>query len=279
MARRLKLIASLSSVALAGAMVASCGGEGEAGKTGEAGHAAHPPGGEAEGEGASGVAEGEAAAAAEAATDKPSYLAALVAVRGHIQAGLSLFIAGDQTLAAAHMRHPQAEVLTSLAPAFAAYGSNGIDGELEALAKAVESGESEIDVRAKFEAADRAIEAAAARSNPTVRDQLLGYAKALVAAGGEFDLAVDEGAIVNLHEYQDAYGFAQTVANGLSRIESASQDEEAAILLARAEAMRALAVAPSVERPTPPLASPSVIYGAAARIEIAARGLPADAPQ
>ena len=224
MARRLKLLTGLSSIALTGALALSAcaGGEGEASAEGAEGATAahHGEGGEAEGESAQAPASGgeaEGAALADAAHDKAAFLSALQIVRGHLRAGVELYSAGDRKLGPQHLRHPQAEILTTLAPAFAAYGATDFEPAIDRLAAASEAGASPAEVSSLEETALREIAAAGASSGAALKDRLLAAARTLTVAGDEYSIGVKDGEVVNLHEYHDAYGFIATAIFETSR--------------------------------------------------------------
>jgi hypothetical protein len=282
MARRLKLLTGLSSLALTGALTLSAcaGGEGEGvAKSGAeaAGTAQHDAaaGGEAEGEGApllQSGGESEGAALVDVAHDKAAFISALQIVRGHLRAGDELYASGDREMGAQHLRHPQAEILTTLAPAFASYGAADFESAIDALASAGENGGPPAQVSALHTEAVHEIMTAAAAANATLAERLLAVAKTLTVAGDEYSVAVVDGKIDNLHEYHDAYGFIATAIGDIETMKGDSATEKNAIARVLEQAKIAQTAAPTV---TPPaeLAPASVIYGAAARIEIAARGL------
>ena len=281
MARRLKLIASLSSLAMGALAVSGCGAEGE----GAEGHAegsdhgaAHAEGeGESEGAAVKPVAapadgEGEGAALAGLGSDKSAYVAALILARGHLAAGAELYKAGAREEALAHLQHPQAEIMTSLAPAMAAHGAIDFMPELQSLADAGAANSGAGDFESKRIAVFDAIDAAEAAAAPTIKEQLLGVARALSVAGDEYTIGVRDGAVVNAHEYHDAYGFLIVAETMLAKMQSADAAEQAAIDTARVQLASARAIAPSIDAPEA-LSAGSGIYGAAARIEIAANSL------
>ena len=280
MARRLKLLAGLSTLALGGAVaLAGCGseGEGEGAKSAAApastDHNAHMA---SEGEGEGGESEGgesEGASAVNAATDNVAYIQQLLLMRGHLQAGVALYAAGDQNMAATHMKHPKDELYAGLLPAFEARGYAGFADALDALAVAVKGGAPANEVEAKLAAARAGIDAAVAGANATPRETLLAMAGVLRTAGEEFDIGVKDDVIVNAHEYQDAYGFMTTVVDYLGRYDGGAGDVDEAVAEAREYAAQALEVAPSAIPPETVTTSSETIYGAAARVEIIARGL------
>ena len=243
MARRLKLLTGLSTIALTGALALSaCGGE------------------------------GEGAALIDVAHDKSAFLSALQIVRGHLRAGEELYESGDREMGAQHMRHPQAEILTSLAPAFGAFNAMNFEPAIDALASAGEAGSPPAEVSALHAEAVRSINAASNAAGASVKERLLAVARTLTVAADEYSVAVKDGAIVNLHEYHDAYGFIATAIGDLEAMEGATDAEKAGIAAVLEQAKIAGTAAPKVMPPAD-LKPASVIYGAAARIEIVARGL------
>jgi hypothetical protein len=280
MARRLKLLTGLSALALSGALAASgCGGksgegegEGEGAEGARAHHAAQTGEGEGKGQGQAG-AEGEGEGAAAAAGDVASFVSQMTILRGHLKAGVALYAAGDPGAARVHMKHPHDELYVSLRPMFAAFGAPAPDAELNALAAAVEGGAALGEVEDKLARVSAAVDRAIAAAKPSVRDRLLAAAATLRTAGEEFDFAVKDGALVNAKEYQDAYGFLTTVVEQLGGVEGATPAEKDAVALAREQAAVALSAAPSAAPPAQVESQSSTIYGAAARVEIAALGL------
>lgn len=279
MARRLKLLSGLSTLAAAGALaLGGCGkgeGEGAEGEGAEGEVAAHsaahsassaPVPGKGEGEGAEG--EGGAVAA-----DKPGYLASLMMLRGHLKAGAALYAAGSSTEAAVHMKHPHDEIYASLAPVMASYGAEDFSDALTALSDNVLAGAALDKVEEAHAGLRAAVNAASAAARPTLKDTLLAAARTLAEAGAEYDIGVKDGALVNAKEYQDAYGFIATVVEALGAVEGSSEQEKTAVAVAREQAALALAVAPGAIPPAT-LGRSTAIHGAAARIELAALALP-----
>jgi len=280
MARRLKLLTGLSSIALSGAIALSgcANGEGEGAKADvqDAKSAHHGSGGEAEGEGAKPLSSGgesEGAALVDVASDKAAFLSALQIVRGHLRAGSELYAAGERDMGAQHLRHPQAEILTTLAPAFAAYGATSFEPAIDELANAGEAGAEPANIAMLQSEAVQEIAIAAKGADASLKDALLAVAKTLTVAGDEYSVAVIDGKIDNLHEYHDAYGFIATAIADLESMKSANAAENDAIAAVLEQAKIAATAAPAVTPPADGFKPASVIYGAAARIEIIARGL------
>lgn len=271
MSRRLKLMTGLSTLAAVSALTLSgCGGEGE-GEAGEGENgAASALSGESEGEGGAseGESEGEGAVSNDPATSDVAYLKLLGLARGHLIAFLELYQNDATDMALTHVKHPESELYASLAPAIEARGKPGFADELRALAAAANAGE---DVTDAYGDIVNALNAHAPDASITV--QLLGVSEIVRTAAEEFDIGVeDDGTISNAHEYQDAYGFLISSREILASLASSDVNEVEAIELAQEQIAAALGAFDSLTA-TQTEGSASTLYGAAARIEIAARGL------
>lgn len=265
--RKLKLITGLSSVALA---VAGCGAEGEGGSA--EGEGAIIASADSEGEGVAageGESEGEGAAAAgDPSGDNVDYLFRLGMIRGHLAAFIELHRAGANEMARMHAKHPGNELYDALIPAFAARGKPGFADALDNL---IQAEASNGDVEAAYTAAVSEIRANAPVSND--RTTLLAVARLVATAGEEFDIGVRaNGVIIEPHEYQDAFGFLSAAREMVAEIKSNDIDVIEAVAVAHEQIGFAMAsfnglVVSETE------GTSATLYGAAARIEIAALGL------
>lgn len=266
MTRRLKLFISLSTLAATGALATSaCYGESE----GEGGEGESPAGlaygAESEGEGAE--SEG-AALLADPATDDAEYISQLGAIEGHLIAFHELQAVGETDMAATHLKHPESEIYAALAPAFAARSQPGFAGELSGL---VSAGEKGGDMDSAYAATISAIQGHIPDAD--VRTYLLAASKIAAKAAAEFDNGVDDdGAVAKPHEYQDAYGFLIAARKIVNLAQARAADEKEAVGVARKQIDLALAAFKGIAA-TSTEAAPSTLYGAAARLEIAALGL------
>lgn len=267
---------SLSTLAAASALtLAGCGGEGEGGEAEGEKAASSISGeseglsGESEGEGEGGESEGEnASASGDPATDDIEYLRLLGLVRGHLIAFLELYQGGATDMAMMHVKHPESELYGTLAPAISARGQHGFAEELSALAGAASAGG---DVNNAFSDVVEALNAHAPSAN--VATQLMAISTIVRTAADEFDVGVeDDGSISNAHEYQDAYGFLIASREIISGINTSDMNEAEAIEITQEQIGLALNSFPSLTADATE-GQPSTLYGAAARIEIAARGL------
>jgi len=269
MTRRLKLFTSLSTLAATSALALSaCGGEGEGEGEGAEGEGLASAYG-TEGEGEGGESEGEGAANdGDPATDDAEYIYQLGLVQGHLIAFRELYALGETDMAATHAKHPESELYAALAPAFAARSKPGFADELDAL---VAAGEEDGDMDAAYADAIAAIEAHIPDAD--VKNYLLAAAKMAETAAEEFDIGVeDDGAISNAHEYQDAFGFLVSARNIVSMAQADTVDESEAVGVAQEQIEIALGAFDELTASSTD-GAPSTLYGAAARIEIAALGL------
>ena len=275
MTRRLKLLTGLSTLTVAGALALSaCGGEGEGSEGGEGAEGATTPvlaGGEgetAEGEGEGGESEGEGASGKDPATDDVEYIHRLGQARGHLVAFITLHKMAAHDMAMTHAKHPESELYADLEPAFTARNKPGFADELPALADAVAQ---DGNVDAAYAAVTKAITA----NEPDVElgVYLLAIATITRTAGDEFKIGVSEtGAVTNAHEYQDAFGFLTASLEMTEALSGTNDEERAAIETTKAQLKLALEefgdlTADQTSGRSAPL------YGAAARIELAALGL------
>lgn len=145
---------------------------------------------------------------AERAAD---FLAKLGLIRGHLLAGAELYNNNLPALAETHMKHPQDEIYSELLSSFEHFGCAGFADELTNLTKAVIARKSQEAVSARHDFVKAAIgrcEPAKFRNDPTVISQVI--VELLINVKEEFDIGVNvEGKVVDLHEYQDAWGFSQ----------------------------------------------------------------------
>lgn len=267
MSRRLKLFSGLSTVALTSALtLGACGGEGEGGEGVSAEGVKSFVSGQAEG------AEGEGADMP--GEGKTIYMAQLFMIEGHLQAGVWLYEAGEAQMALSHMKHPQSELYADMVPVFDTFSTKGFAGELTALANAVKAGDPKDSVVAKLGKVDAEVTRAMGAAAPAVKDVLLAVVLVLRIAGEEFDAGIaSDGAVENLHEYQDAYGFINASLKRLADLDGKTADENAAIAKAREQTAIALTAAPTPLPGETVKTKSATIYGAASRIEISALGL------
>lgn len=281
-ARRVSAFGGIAALATAGAMSADPAtaettpgdetyllaqaegeGEGEAAASGE---------GEGEGEASAG-GEGEGEGSASLPPDV-AFLSGLSFMEGHIRAGLTLYEAGDLEAARTHVGHPIEEKYDAVADTLEELGLARLRGEIEALAAAAESGADYAELEALFETVRATHEEA--RANFTPAQQVAGLVALTRTAGDEYTVAVEGGEISNLHEYQDSWGFLRVVE---TEAEQMVESDDAAIAgVGEALLEQVAATGPAfgdIQGEGDFEMEPSILYGAAARMDIAALELDA----
>lgn len=220
-------------------------------------HGAAAGGGEGEGGEGAALAEGDAAVA---------LLTALGLVEGHLRAGAALYAAGESNLAVTHMKHPGDEIYADLVPMLEAAGAEGFAPELEALAAAVE-GRADPAAVAEAESAVMArIEAARQAAGATPYQQARAIEALMRTAAEEYAIGIVDGAVANLHEYQDAWGFVQVAKDQVAKLAGTSPEAAAAMEEALAPTD---AIFPGLVPEGAVEGDAAVLLGAAARIELA----------
>ncbi|RUO62150.1 hypothetical protein [Pseudidiomarina insulisalsae] len=221
--------------------------------------------GEGEGEG-----EGEGSGMVDLRVNDSAYLARLGLIRGHLYVGKKLYDQGHLAMAKTHMKHPEDELYAALVPAFSARGVEGFGDHLNALADAVNQEQGDDAVNAAYDALIIAIKDAEQVQRKEVKDVLMSLSTMLLTAGEEYDIGVKSGEVVNVHEFQDAYGFT-TIAR--SRLDELTEVQREANAEAIAEVEAILASLPPLWPTITPegkvAGDSSALYGAAARIELA----------
>jgi hypothetical protein len=193
-------------------------------------------------------------------------------MEGHLRAGLALYEAGDLAAARTHMGHPIKEKYGAVAAPVAAMGKGALKGRIVAIAEAAESGAPLADVRAAFDAARAMIEEVRATISPA--DQVMGLASLTRVAGAEYTVAVAGGEVSNLHEYQDAWGFLRVVGTEARQMADSPDPETAAAGRDILDHLKATDAAfGDLQGGGDFTMDPSILMGAAARIELTGLGL------
>ena len=223
-------------------------------------------------EGKGGQGEGAATEGAELATDDVGYLTQLGLIRGHLAVGYALYERELPLLSETHMKHPQDEIYASVVPAFEARGCEGFANDLTALTEAVTARAAQEEVAAIYEGLTANIarcEQSANTQDPAVLAKVI--ENLLRTAGVEYQIGVIDGAIDNLHEYQDAWGFTQ-VANAWARSPAFTDSASATAVAAQLQDIIAglETLWPSLNPEAAVNEDAARLFGAAARIEIAA---------
>jgi len=209
--------------------------------------------------------------AARAGNEDAEFLADLGYVEGHLRAGIALYEAGATDMAKTHMKHPGDEIYTILKPQLDSRGADDFGDELAKLAKRVERGASAAKARKAFAKVLHEIEEARDRVGGGEAPWLKAIVLMVRTAAGDYAAGVQNGKVVAIHEYQDAWGFVQAARAMIGELDDSERPEVRAALAKIREQFAVIAPAfPGlVPESTGQIADPSVLYGAAARMEIA----------
>ena len=221
----------------------------------------------AEGEGSSGgEGEGEGAGSGD---PEQALQRDLSFMEGHLRAGLALYEAGDLAAAKTHMGHPIEEKYGAVADPLAERGLDRLREQISGIAAATEAEAPAAEITAAFDAARATIEEA--REGLSNKDLILGLAQLVRVAGEEYAVAVEGGSISNLHEYQDSWGFLRVVEGELRQI---AETDDGAVRHVAEEALEYLAETDAafgdIQGQGEMTLDPSLLFGAAARIELEA---------
>ena len=152
------------------------------------------------------------------AFDEKSYLTNLALAQGHLFVGLTLYRQGASDHAKTHMKHPEDELYTDLLPAFNEKGIKGFDASLKILTLAVEYDSAQEVVYEAFRLVDSEIERVRKVVEADKKTQMEVITQLLMAAAEEYEVSIQDGLVVDHHEYQDAYGFTQIARTLLYRL-------------------------------------------------------------
>lgn len=214
---------------------------------------------------------GEAGAAAASGDAVVEFLTDLGLIEGHLRAGVALYRAGRTDEAATHMKHPQDEIYDALSHHLAAFGAEGFAEELTALSAAVEGGQPAGTVEAALAAVLTEIAEARAHAQASEAAEARAVVALLRTAAEEYGVGVKEGKVVELHEYQDAWGFVEVARAQAEHMAGEADEAEKAFgqatLAAIDEARMAL---PDVSPEGRTLGDAATLSVAAATAELAA---------
>jgi len=269
--------------ALAGGLLAACGGEagGEGAGTqavaaGESGAAA------GEGEGGAGAGEGGGAApggegeggvaVADAATDPVAYGIALAVTEAHVVAARDAYAAGKKDAAAEMFAHPAAEVLVEMDPVFAKLGVKDFKPLLTAASIAASDGKSVAEIGKAYDAIIAALRAAATKA-PATNASAAKVATGVIADQIERSSAMYRALPTNnsYEPYLDGYGFARVAASTFAASDAAIKSGNPAAHAHITEALALLKQAyPAATRPAKLPVEAGALSGASSKVMLAA---------
>ncbi|TVO62223.1 hypothetical protein FPL09_09135 [Spiribacter vilamensis] len=193
-------------------------------------------------------------------------------MEGHIRAGVALYEAGDLEAAKTHMGHPIKEKYGAVAGQLEELGMSDVRADLTALADAAEAEADYETVSALFAQVYARFEEA--RTHYTTAEQAAGLVALTRVAGEEYTVAVKGDGISNLHEYQDSWGFIRAVETEAIQMAASNNETVAEVGAAiRAQVNAMDGVYGDLQGQGDFEITPSTIYSAAARMEIAALDL------
>ncbi|MDZ7627667.1 MAG: hypothetical protein U5J99_04560 [Parvularculaceae bacterium] len=281
MARRLKLLTGLSTIALTGALaLAGCGAEGEGeGASVTAAGATASGEGEGEGEGAappppaqpaSGEGEGGVDIAA-AATDPVVFKSALAIAEAHVLAARDAHAAGRREEAAEMFAHPVSEVLADMEGAFVARGVAGFNNLFIDASQGVIAGETPEQISTRTAAIVNALNVAAEKA-PSDRRSAAAVSAGVVA--DQIDRAVDmyraAAGSRAYGNYLDGYGFYKAAESAFARSRATIETENPAVAAQIVSAMAALGAAyPSAQAPGAITGDVATLSAASSRVMLA----------
>ena len=269
--------------ALAGGLLAACGGE--AGGEGAGGEPGAAPGsaataGEGEGEGAGGEGEGGAAAGGEgeggvavgdAASDPVAYGIALAVTEAHVVAARDAYAAGKRDAAAEMFAHPAAEVLVEMEPVFAKLGVADFKPLLSTASIAASEGKSTAEIGKAHDAIITALRGAATKAPASDTDAAMVSARIIAdqierASAMYRIIAADD----RYEPYLDGYGFARVAASAFARDAAAIKAANPAAHTRIAEALALLAKAyPAATRPASLAVEQGAVSAVSAKVLLA----------
>lgn len=224
------------------------------------------------GEGEGGEGEGgEGGTNIDLAKDNAAYLAQLGLIRGHLWVGYKLYQEGHIDMAKTHMKHPEDELYAGMEPVFKARQVDGFAQELQMLADAVNDEKGDAAVNKAYQALQNQIAKSERIEDKSARDVLISISLMIRTAADEYAIGVKNGDVVNVHEYQDAYGFTEIAIERLDSINGEQQQLAAKdIENTRQWLLELRDLWPTVNPQGKLEGDASHLYGAAARIELAA---------
>lgn len=223
---------------------------------------------------ATGEGEGGGVTETDLKTNDVAFLSRLGLIRGHLLVGYELYKQGQVDMAITHMKHPRDELYAGLVPAIEARGGKRFDEALSALADKVISRAPQAEVDKAYQNLESGIKAAESVASPDLKNTLQSIKELIRTAGEEYALGVEDGKIINLHEFQDAYGFTEIAKRRLHELSDTAKKQSPKTLEKVRGYLEELAdLWPSIAPKGDVKGDASRLFGAAARIEIAALGL------
>ncbi|MEZ5777707.1 MAG: hypothetical protein R3E44_05020 [Paracoccaceae bacterium] len=213
---------------------------------------------------------GESGAAADAEPEV-ALLARLGLIEGHLRTSQALYQAGDADMAATHAAHPRAEVYEEIEHELEEIGADQFEAELEALSEAIEGGKDSTAVGDAYDMVFARIDAARGAAKASDKEALEALVRLVRTAGDEYDHGVKDGAVDELPEYQDAWGFIQAARRQAEALAASDNETVAGVGAVAIAELDGLADAlPGVQPEGGIKGDTGMLLAAAAKIELAA---------
>ena len=203
--------------------------------------------------------------------DEVEFLAAIGFMEGHLRAGLKLYETADLTAAKTHMGHPIKEKYEAVEETLEDRGFGDLESKIVALAEAAEHEKPFAEIQSLFAAVEKRIDDVQAASPGGAAAGLMALSKLTRIAAEEYSEGVEDGKVSNLHEYQDSWGFQRTVESEATKYSASSKPDVAAAGQKILDQVMGLTKAyGDIQGQGEMTMDPALLYGAAARMEIAA---------
>ncbi len=216
--------------------------------------------------------EGGEGAAAEGLSPDVAWLVDLGLFAATHRIVAELAATGHPDLARAHLDQSHHAYYDDLEDRLADRGLPGFEAEAQAFTAAV-AADDPAAVATTAATVLAALDRAGADLSP--RDRMQAAEQLLRTAADDYAAGVQDGAVTAPQEYRDAWGFAEAARALTAQVAAASDPAVAAAGQAALDALAPVApLFPDIAASAIPAADPSVLAGAAARVELAALRLP-----
>ena len=200
------------------------------------------------------------------------FLAGLLQIEGHLASGFALWQSNEKENGLAHMGHPKAEVYEAIKGMLTDFGPPQFEAQLEQLVEAAANGAPDEALNAMYAnilAQIGVAREAAVAADP--KDDFTAIVHLIRKAGDEWAEGVKDGTLVELHEYQDAWGFVQAARDRAMVLSTSADPAIKAAAEATLAALGELSSALPAVLPTGPVDGDAGYFAAAAaKIELAA---------
>ncbi len=157
--------------------------------------------------------------------DRVAYVTKMGLIQGHLWVAAALVEGGHLALGAKHAKHPGQEVYQDLQPYFAATGASGFAQELQAMSDRL-AADSDVSVHHAYKRVMASINRLVEAQKLSGIERLQVALALVTQAEIEYRAGIQQGAVVDVKEYQDARGFVE-IAQGLVASWQVARDQDA----------------------------------------------------